>query len=206
MIAIINYGLGNIKAFSNIYNRLNIPHICVTGKEQLSDATKIILPGVGAFDHTMKMLNNSGMRDTLDEMVLEKNIPVVGVCVGMQIMACSSEEGTSEGLGWIPGVVKHFNFSSNSNAEKLPLPHMGWNNLIIEKEDPLFEGLEADPRFYFLHSYYVECEDQNNCIASAEYGISFNCIIKHNNIYGVQCHPEKSHHNGVALLKNFASI
>lgn len=206
MIAIIDYGLGNIKAFSNVYKRLNIPHIFANTQEQLRSASKIILPGVGAFDHAMIMLNQSGMRDALDNLVLEKKVPVLGICVGMQMMANSSEEGVLEGLGWIPGTVKRFSYPNPELALNHPLPHMGWNNLVIEKDNPLFLDLDNDPRFYFLHSYFFECEKEVHSIAAAEYGIKYSCIVRNDNIYGVQCHPEKSHHNGVSLLKNFANL
>lgn len=206
MIAIIDYGLGNIKAFTNVYKRLNIAHVVAKNKEQLETATKIILPGVGAFDHAMNMLNQSGLRDTLNNLVLVEKIPVLGICVGMQIMANCSEEGSLDGLGWISGEVKRFLYPDAALAEACPLPHMGWNNIIIEKSDLIFVGLDQDPRFYFLHSYYFECSNSQNSLAKANYGIEYSCIVKHENIYGVQCHPEKSHHNGVALLKNFANI
>ena len=204
MIAIVDYGLGNIKAFSNVYKKLNIECIYANKPEQLKGASKIILPGVGAFDHAMEMLNSSGLRDTLDDMVLNKNIPVVGICVGMQMMANNSDEGHLNGLGWIKGTVKKFDFSKND--ESLPLPHMGWNNISLDTDDPLFTGLEIDPRFYYLHSYYFQCENEINSIATANYGKKFSCIVKHGNIYGIQCHPEKSHHNGATILKNFSEL
>ncbi|WP_412971516.1 imidazole glycerol phosphate synthase subunit HisH [Glaciecola sp. MF2-115] len=204
MIAIVDYGLGNIKAFSNVYKKLNIDCVYADTPEQLQRATKIILPGVGAFDYAMETLNSSGLRETLDDMVLNQKVPVVGICVGMQMMANSSDEGSLKGLGWIPGTVKKFDFLENENP--LPLPHMGWNNLVLDVEDPLFKGLEADPRFYYLHSYYFKCKNQENSIASAKYGLDFSCIVRRENIYGIQCHPEKSHHNGSTILKNFSEL
>ncbi len=206
MIAIIDYGLGNIKAFANVYKRLNIPHCLANTPDKLEQADKIILPGVGAFDYAISLLNNSGMRETLDSLVLDKGLPVLGICVGMQMLADASEEGDSEGLGWISGkVTKLFN-SDNARLVKYPLPHMGWNNVVINQNDPLLSGLDANARFYFLHSYHFVCFDADSSLASTEYGIKFSCIIKRGNIYGVQCHPEKSHHNGIMLLKNFASV
>ncbi|MFV3410574.1 imidazole glycerol phosphate synthase subunit HisH [Bdellovibrio bacteriovorus] len=206
MIAIVDYGLGNIKAFSNIYKRLDVPHFFASDAEGLSKASKIILPGVGAFDYAMEKLNASGLRSTLDSLVLEKKVPVLGICVGMQMMGNSSEEGQLPGLGWIPGTVKRLHGSGGAEFKSYPLPHMGWNNLKTEVSDPLFEGFDHDPKFYFLHSYFFDCKDSSHIIASAEYGQRFACIIRRDNIYGVQCHPEKSHHNGVALLKSFAGI
>lgn len=200
MIGIIDYGVGNIKAFANIYKNLNIPFKIVKNISEFENITKLILPGVGSFDHAMTSLENSGMREKLDELVLEKKIPVIGICVGMQMLAKSSEEGTLNGLGWIDGIVKKFDKSKIKNA---PLPHMGWNNLKIEKKNKIFDNLEENPRYYFLHSYYFECENKEDVIATATYGEKFDCMINHKNIYGIQCHPEKSHHNGMKLLKNF---
>lgn len=203
MIGIIDYGVGNIKAFANIYKNLNIPFKIVKDISEFENITKLILPGVGSFDHAMISLQNSGMREKLDELVLEKETPVIGICVGMQMLAKSSEEGTLNGLGWIDGIVKKFDKSKIKNA---PLPHMGWNNLKIEKENKIFENLEENPRYYFLHSYYFECENKEDVIATSTYGEKFDCMINHKNIYGIQCHPEKSHHNGMQLLKNFGEL
>lgn len=199
MIGIIDYGVGNIKAFANIYKNFRI----VKNISEFENITKLILPGVGSFDHAMTSLENSGMREKLDELVLEKKIPVIGICVGMQMLAKSSEEGILNGLGWIDGIVKKFDKSKINNG---PLPHMGWNNLNIEKKNKIFENLEENPRYYFLHSYYFECHDKDNVIATATYGEKFDCMINHENIYGIQCHPEKSHHNGMQLLKNFGEL
>ncbi|MDX4063827.1 imidazole glycerol phosphate synthase subunit HisH [Aliarcobacter skirrowii] len=203
MIGIIDYGVGNIKAFANIYKNLNIPFKIVKDISEFENITKLILPGVGSFDHAMISLQNSGMKEKLDELVLEKETPVIGICVGMQMLAKSSEEGTLNGLGWIDGIVKKFDKSKIKNA---PLPHMGWNNLKIEKKNKIFDNLEENPRYYFLHSYYFECENKEDVIATATYGEKFDCMINHKNIYGIQCHPEKSHHNGMQLLKNFGEL
>ena len=203
MIGIIDYGVGNIKAFANIYKNFDMTFKIVKNISEFENITKLILPGVGSFDHAMISLQNSGMREKLDELVLEKKIPVIGICVGMQMLAKSSEEGTLKGLGWIDGIVKKLDKSKIKNG---PLPHMGWNNLIIEKENIIFENLEENPRYYFLHSYYFECYNKDNVIATATYGEKFDCMINHKNIYGIQCHPEKSHHNGMQLLKNFGEL
>lgn len=203
MIGIIDYGVGNIKAFSNIYIQLNIPFKVVKNIDDFMGVNKLILPGVGSFDHAMISLQNSGMKEKLDELVLEKETPIIGICVGMQMLAKSSEEGTLNGLGWIDGIVKKFDKSKIKNA---PLPHMGWNNLILEKKNKIFDNLEENPRYYFLHSYYFECNNKEDVIATATYGEKFDCMVNHKNIYGIQCHPEKSHHNGIKLLKNFGEI
>ncbi len=206
MICIVDYGLGNIQAFANLYNKLNIEFMFAKTPSDLSKASKIILPGVGAFDYAIDKLNNSGLRETLDDLVLNKELPVIGICVGMQIMADVSDEGSAHGLGWIPGQVKHFKRNSLANENNFPLPHMGWNNLTLQVEHDLTKDFDKDKLFYFLHSYYFEAQDNRHVLATADYGFDYACIVGHKNIYGIQCHPEKSHHNGVTLLKNFASL
>ncbi|MCR5871128.1 MULTISPECIES: imidazole glycerol phosphate synthase subunit HisH [unclassified Sphingomonas] len=200
MITIVDYGLGNIGAFLNMYKRMNIPATAVSGAALLEKAERIILPGVGAFDHAMELLDASGMRPVLERKALEEKVPVVGICVGMQMLANSSEEGEGEGLGFIPGRVRRF----QTNA--LPLPHMGWNDVVPREGEPLFAGFEEAPRFYFLHSYYFECADPADVAATANYGGDFGCVVRRDNVWGVQCHPEKSHHFGAALLRNFATL
>jgi len=204
MITIVDYGLGNIKAFVNVYNRLNIAIKIAHSVADLRASTKIILPGVGDFDHAMTLINNSGFRETLDDLVLNKKIPVLGICVGMQILAKSSEEGNLPGLGWINASVKKFD--QETIPFKTHLPHMGWNTLDHIVGNKLLNDLEVSPRFYFLHSYYFDCNNTNNIIASTNYGIDFASAVNNVNIYGVQFHPEKSHHNGVQILKNFGNL
>jgi glutamine amidotransferase len=204
MITIVNYGLGNIKAFANVYKRLNIPVVIAENSQILRKATKIILPGVGSFDHAMTQLNNSGLRDVLDELVINNKIPVLGICVGMQILANYSEEGVLPGLGWIDGVVKKINPSISN--EKFILPHMGWNTIEPKSQDGLMSKLSVNSRFYFLHSYYFQCARKEDVIATSDYKIKFTCAVKNRNIFGVQFHPEKSHSNGIQLLKNFATL
>ena len=204
MIAIIDYGLGNIQAFVNVYSRLGIPIKVAQTPDELKVATKLILPGVGAFDHAIELLENSGMRSALDHLVLDRKVPILGVCVGMQILANTSDEGTLDGLGWIPGHVKAFNLVPES--DQLPLPHMGWNDVRVTAGHHLFKGIEEWPRFYFLHSYFFESLNRECVIATASYGIDCCCAVRSNNVYGVQFHPEKSHHFGTDLLKNFAEL
>ncbi|MDF1760611.1 MAG: imidazole glycerol phosphate synthase subunit HisH [Coxiellaceae bacterium] len=203
MIAIVDYGLGNIRAFANIYKRLNIPYCIADSVALLQQANKIILPGVGAFDHAMKLLNNSGLKATLEKLVLKKKMPVLGICVGMQILMESSEEGQQVGLGWVKGKVKKID---SLRLDNQPLPHMGWNNLKINLKHPIVENLQNEEDFYFLHSYYVSCNNKIDVVAEAHYGDSFACVIASHNIYGMQCHPEKSHENGITFLKNFAGL
>jgi glutamine amidotransferase len=204
MITIVDYGLGNILAFANVYKRLGIPVAIVKDASELTSATKLILPGVGAFDHAMQLLMQSGMRDALDEMVISRGVPVLGVCVGMQILAATSEEGHLPGLGWVPGKVRAFR--SNEQSARMPLPHMGWNDIRTHGASALFEGLGSDARFYFLHSYYFQCDHDEDISAETEYGTRFSCAVQKKNVFGVQFHPEKSHKFGTQLLKNFADI
>ena len=202
MITIVDYGLGNINAFLNVYRRLNVEARTATRAADLADASKIILPGVGAFDHAMERLAASGMREALDDLVLQRQVPVLGVCVGMQMLGHSSDEGGLPGLAWIDGRVR----SLASLTATLPVPHMGWNDARLVGSNPLFGRLETDARFYFLHSYYFECDAPGDAIALADYGGEFACAVNRRNVFGVQFHPEKSHHYGVQLLKNFAEI
>ncbi|MDO9384684.1 MAG: imidazole glycerol phosphate synthase subunit HisH [Hyphomicrobiaceae bacterium] len=202
MITIVDYGLGNIRAFQNMYKRMGVETRSARTADELCNAERIVLPGVGAFDHAMELLDASGMRGTLDELVLGHSVPILGVCVGMQILAESSEEGVRKGLGWIKGSVRHFKSEPATNG--LPLPHMGWNDVTTAEADPLFNSLETGSRFYFLHSYYFECAQPQEVTARAQYGANFTCAVKSGKIRGVQFHPEKSHHYGAQLLKNFA--
>lgn len=204
MISIVNYGVGNIRAFLNAFKLLNIPARTVETAEALGESEKLILPGVGAFDNTMERLKQSGMRDMLDDLVLGKRVPVLGVCVGMQMLGKSSEEGERAGLGWIDGRVRALKALDLSGD--LRLPHMGWNDVKPANDNPLFRNLDEDWRFYFLHSYYFECAREQDVAASAQYGKEFACAINSGNVFGVQFHPEKSHHFGTTLLKNFATL
>lgn len=171
--------------------------------EELSRAKKIILPGVGAFDWAMSRLNDSGLREMLDELVLEKHIPVLGVCVGMQMMAKHSEEGILPGLGWIDAMVKRFDDITFTHMTHLP--HMGWNDVTPVTNSGLFSGLVL-PRFYFLHSYYFVPKLESQTLATTEYGSVFTSAVSSGHIYGVQFHPEKSHDCGIRLLRNFAEV
>lgn len=204
MITIIDYGLGNIRAFTNVYERLNIPISIAQTAGDLKDATKIILPGVGAFDHAMIKLNSYGMRETLDQLVINQKVPILGICVGMQILAQSSEEGVLSGLGWIDGAVNKMDVSFLKSRTQLP--HMGWNTIHPNNGNPLLINFNNESRFYFLHSYYFQCNNQDDTIAVTDYGIRFTSAVNHKNIYGVQFHPEKSHQWGIQLLKNFAEL
>lgn len=203
MITLVNYGLGNIQAFANIYKRLNIPCCVASTANELAMAEKIILPGVGAFDWAMQRLENSGMRETLDDLVLNQQRAVLGICVGMQMMARRSEEGVLPGLGWINAEVKRFD--ETRFRQQTHLPHMGWNDASPAAHDSLFKGLDS-PRFYFLHSYYFAPYDAALTLATTDYNGTFTSSASNGHIFGVQFHPEKSHEWGVQLLKNFAEL
>ena len=205
MIHVVDYGLGNVQAFLTQYKRLGFEVNRAKTATELTGARKIILPGVGAFDHAIELLNQSGMRPTLEALVVQEKVPVLGICVGMQLLASASDEGHLPGLGWVPGKVRAFR--ANEQSASLPLPHMGWNDVQPKPAgSPLFAGLEFDARFYFLHSYYFECDEPSHVAASASYGTDFSCAVSAGNVYGVQFHPEKSHHFGAQLLKNFAEL
>lgn len=204
MITIIDYGVGNIFAFQNVYKRLNIPTKIAKKVNDLEEVEKIILPGVGHFDYAMSQLNKSGMRDRLDELVIKEKKKVIGICVGMQMMGKKSDEGEMDGLGWIDAEINKFDVSTITYHTKLP--HMGWNDVFPKEGHQLFHGLEKDAIFYFLHSYYFKCNDEKNRIATTDYGIEFTSSVQNDNVYGIQFHPEKSHSYGEKLLYNFAKL
>lgn len=202
MIGILDYGLGNILAFVNMYKRLHQPTRVVRLPADLADVNKLILPGVGAFDHAMGLFNQSGLRPSVEELVFGKQVPVLGICVGMQMLADSSEEGKLPGLGWIEGKVTRISASGPNG--RVRLPHMGWNDIVVSGHPYLFRGLEADALFYFLHSYYFAAQHEQDELASVEYGTRFTCVVGKEQVMGVQFHPEKSHRFGAKLLQNFA--
>ena len=207
MLAIINNGTGNLNAFLNIYQRNNISAQIANTASELSKAKKLILPGVGSFDETIKSLNASGMRDKLDYLVKEKLVPILGVCVGLQIMAKSSDEGKLPGLGWIDAKVEKITSKNINSSEKaqLPIPHLGWNKIEKEKDSNLFSDIN-DYYFYFLHSYCIKNIEEHFALSKTFYGERFISSINKNNIYGVQFHPEKSHKSGERFLLNFANF
>jgi glutamine amidotransferase len=204
MITILNYGCGNIKAIQNVFDKIGVKSRVANSVEDLNEIDKLILPGVGSFDYAMQKLIDSGMFDRLNQLVLVEKKPVLGICVGVQLMANSSEEGLLKGLGWIDAEIKRFD--EDSLQSKVNLPHMGWNDVKSVKENKLFDSLEEGAKFYFLHSYYISCNNKEQILANADYGGEFVCAVSHENIYGVQFHPEKSHHYGVKLLENFSKI
>lgn len=203
MIRIVDYGVGNIQAFMTLFKRLDISAQRSSSPESLEGASHLVLPGVGHFDHAMQCLNDSGMRPALEDLVLNNKVPVLGVCVGMQMLAAGSDEGMLPGLNWIPGRVRAF--ADNPQSSHLPLPHMGWNLIQPRDGARLFSaGFDDPPQFYFLHSFYFDPQDKADVAATAHYGFDFDAVVSRGHIHGVQCHPEKSHHWGAQLLKNFA--
>jgi glutamine amidotransferase len=202
MISIVNYGSGNIQAICNIYGRLGVPYVVASKPEEVRAGDKIVLPGVGAFDQAISELERSGLRAALDECVLGGRRPILGICVGMQLLAQSSEEGVLPGLGWIAGHVRKFDRSRFTGAGRLP--HMGWNTVALTRENGLLRGIDLERGFYFLHSYYFSCDDPADELARTDYGGEYACAVNRDNVYGVQFHPEKSHQAGIQLLKNFA--
>ncbi len=202
-VGIINYGIGNVSAFKYAFKKLNCEAYIVDKPEQISDSTHLILPGVGSFDYAMDLIHKSGLISSISEGVLIKKKPILGVCVGMQIIFAKSEEGEKEGFGWIKGKVKKFKFS---NAEKIKIPHMGWNTIKnIESENKLCKKLNGH-EFYFLHSYYCVPENKDLIISTTEYGAEICAVVQQNNISGCQFHPEKSHDSGLKVLSNFLEI
>jgi imidazole glycerol-phosphate synthase subunit HisH len=203
MITIIDYGMGNLGSISNMFKRIGVESEVTSDKEKIAAARKILLPGVGAFDAAMERINDGGFRELLDRKALEEKVPVFGICLGMQLLTDSSEEGKLPGLGWIPAKTTRFSFEKDS---KLKVPHMGWNRVYEKHSSMLIRDLPPEPRFYFVHSYYVTAEDDKDVLTTTIHGIEFNSIIQKENIFGAQFHPEKSHKFGMKLLENFARL
>ncbi|MDP6683411.1 MAG: imidazole glycerol phosphate synthase subunit HisH [Desulfobacterales bacterium] len=204
MIVIIDFGIGNIGSILNMLKKLGGAAICSADRDTIKNADKLILPGVGSFDHAISKLKASGLVQILNRLVLERQTPILGICLGMQLFAKKSEEGKIKGLGWIDATVKRFDFEEG--VSNLKIPHMGWNRVEIQKEIILFDGMPDNHRFYFVHSYHLECHGEGNVAGLTRYGYPFVSMIRKGNIFGVQFHPEKSHRYGMQLLKNFAEI
>ena len=204
MITIVDYGMGNVGSIRNMLKKIGVPCATVTDPADLVEASKLILPGVGAFDAGMKRLEESGLIPALSDIVLEKKVPILGICLGMQLMTQSSEEGTRSGLGWIGGRAVHF--SKLPGIAGLKIPHMGWNAVEHRKLSQLTLGRDEEERFYFVHSYFVELASSQDGLMTTEYGSEFIAAFEVDNVFGVQFHPEKSQRFGLHLLKNFAEM
>jgi glutamine amidotransferase len=202
MITIVDYGMGNLGSIQNMFRKIKVPSEITGDPEKIAAAKKILLPGVGAFDAAMQRIGDSGLREVLDRKAKSEQVPVLGICLGMQLLTHSSEEGQLPGLGWIDARTLKFSLPGTS----LKIPHMGWNLVHQRNESPLTKDLPQEPRFYFVHSYHVQCARPEDVLTSTSYGIEFHSIIQHNNIFGAQFHPEKSHKFGMKLLENFSRL
>ena len=201
MIVVVDYGLGNLGSIANMLKKIGAHAVVSSDPAVVEKADKLILPGIGAFDAGMKNLETRGLIPLLNYRVLEQKTPILGVCLGMQLLCKRSEEGQLPGLGWLDAEVIRFKF--DGNIANLKIPHMGWNTLTVRQPYPLFADLEAENRFYFVHSYHVVCADRGNVLAQTNYGFDFASAVVKDNIMGVQFHPEKSHKFGMRLYKNF---
>jgi imidazole glycerol-phosphate synthase subunit HisH len=212
MIAVIDYNMGNVGSVLNMLRKLGYAAKLTRDRADMIAATGLVLPGVGAFDRGMTNLETLGLKETLAECALERGLPVLGICLGMQLLTNSSEEGSLPGLGWIPAHTKRFQFTSNDPP--LRVPHMGWAHVVLNKRDQqqdclanvLFDDTEPQQRYYFVHSYHACCSDENDVLATASHGLPFTAALGRGNIVGTQFHPEKSHRYGLKLMENFAAF
>lgn len=202
MITIIDYNTGNLGSIKNMYKRLGIASEITGDPEKIAAADKLILPGVGHFDYGMQQLKQSGLIPILNKRVLEDKVPILGICLGVQLLTNESEEGIEKGLGWVNGKTIAFDKSKLQSNQRVP--HMGWTDVSNYNSSRLFEGMYEEPRFYFVHSFHLALADKNDCLVTATYGYEFAAGIEHENILGVQFHPEKSHKFGMKLLENFS--
>jgi glutamine amidotransferase len=202
MIAIVNYGVGNLTSIYNMLRKISVDAVITSDTGEITRASRIILPGVGAFDHCMQMFNASGLRELVTRRALEEGVPTLGICVGMQMLTGGSEEGKEPGLNWIAGKTVRF---SREKVGALKIPHMGWTDVSVKKSSGMVADFSDDFRFYFVHSYHVVTDDPADILLTAEYGYPFTAAVEKANIRGVQFHPEKSHRFGMQLLQNFAT-
>ena len=201
MIVIVDYGVGNLSSVSNMIRKAG-GTVCVSrDPNEILAADKLLLPGVGHFDRGMNMLNSSGIRDALDRFALDLKKPVLGICLGAQILGTGSEEGVELGLGWIDMQCRRL-----PSTPGLRVPHMGWNQIVLNQSSPLSDHITEDARFYFVHSYFMECAKAQDVLATTTHGIDFACAVRAGNIYGTQFHPEKSLRHGLAMMKAFVDM
>lgn len=203
MIVIVDYGMGNIGSIANMLYKVGAEARISADHAVIESASKLIVPGVGAFDQGMQNLASRGLIPLLTRKVMDERVPVLGVCLGMQLFARTSEEGRCSGLGWLEAAAIRFN-SEQTNG-RLKIPHMGWNTIAVRRPHPILVGLEQEARFYFVHAYHLVCADPKVVLASTTYGDDFTSVVAQDNIIGVQFHPEKSHRFGMQLYRNFAN-
>lgn len=202
MITIIDYGMGNLRSVQKAFERVGIDAKITRNSDEILNAEKLVLPGVGNFEKGMNNIRENGLINILNETVISRKTPILGICLGMQLMTNFSEEGSCEGFGWVKSNTKKFSFKDNT----LKIPHMGWNNLVMKNFDIIFKDVSNENYFYFVHSYYVSCDEDSEILAETTYGNKFISSFKKDNIYGCQFHPEKSHEAGLKILKNFAEL
>lgn len=203
MVVIPNVGIGNVKSVANMLSRVGTQTLVSDQPVELRNASHIVLAGVGAFDAGMQSLSAAGWVEQLQEAVQVRKVPVLGICLGMQLLCKGSEEGTIPGLCWVDATVMRFNANDFPNIK---VPHMGWNTIDVKKTNDIIPVDEADQRYYFAHSYHVVCQDSNNLVATVNYGNAVAAVIQNENVFGVQFHPEKSHRFGMRLLANFLKV
>lgn len=203
-IVIIDYDMGNPGSIRNMLLHIGFESFISADKQMIDQADKLILSGVGSFDQGMKNLAEKGLIDKISKKVLVDKVPILGICLGMQLFTENSEEGVLPGLNWIKAKTVRFKFTGNNG--KLKIPHMGWNTVTIEKSIPMLKNITTKPRFYFVHSYHLECENKEDILCQTIHGYEFASAIARENIYGVQFHPEKSHRYGMQILKNFVEL
>lgn len=201
MVIIADYGVGNLASVCNMFRKLGVSARISRDPKEISTAERVVLPGVGHFDHGMRMLDRAGLRSALDEVALNRCRPVLGICLGAQILGTGSEEGALPGLGWIDMYCQRF-----PETDEYRVPHMGWDVLEIHRPCPLFKYADLQARYYFVHSYYIDCKNQQNAVATTFHGLRFASVVQNKNIFGAQFHPEKSHRHGMAILKAFSEF
>jgi glutamine amidotransferase len=201
-VAVIDYGMGNIGSICKMLRLVGAEPVVSSDPRQLREVDRLVLPGIGHFDRAMTNLAATGLVDELKEVVQRREIPILGICLGMQLMCAASEEGTQAGLGFLDARVRRFEFPGE---RRLKVPHMGWRDLQIVRPSALFDGLDDASRFYFVHSYFVDCANDDDVLARATYGDAFVAAFARDNVQGVQFHPEKSHRFGIRLFQNFVS-
>jgi glutamine amidotransferase len=201
VVVVVNYGIGNLGSIANMLRRIGIEVAVASETGPVAAADRLILPGVGAFDAAMERLLASGLVETIRRRVLEDGVPLLGICLGMQLLTERSEEGGLPGLGWVPADTVRFRFPEDDEDRRIP--HMGWNTVSVRRGDSLFRHTSADARFYFVHSYHVRCRSESDILATTHYGREFVAAFGHGNVFGTQFHPEKSHTFGMEVLRAF---